>query len=97
MRFQLCLFLSLVGLATSRTIQNDKIQRTITTISSASSMVLKEFGCELDYEGKDFRKKVSNVWWKIIQEEKSAWISLANNTIAQGLKFFKEVTTFGII
>ena len=43
-------------------------------------MVLKEFGCELDYEGKDFRKKVGDVWWKIIREEKSELAALANNT-----------------
>ena len=55
-------------------------------------MVLKEFGCELDYEGKDFRKKVSDVWWKIIREEKSELAALANNTIALGFKVMKEVT-----
>jgi len=92
MRFQLCLFVSLVGLASSRTIQNDKIQRTITRISSASSLVLKEFGCELDYEGKDFREKVSDVWREIIREEKSELAALANNTIALGFKVMKEVT-----
>ena len=59
-------------------------------------MVLKEFGCELDYEGKDFREKVSNVWWKIIREEKSELEALANNKIALGFKVIKEVTTFGI-
>ena len=90
MRLLLLLCICLAGSASSRTIQNEKIQRSIALITRISSMVLMEFGCELDYESKDFNKTISDAWWSKVKEDKNEIFFQPKNP-ALGFKLVKEV------